>query len=1771
MIPPPPDAPPVFTDDPLQVGVTVVKALHITELRDAVNLVRARAGLAAASWAESVTPGVPIKAAHILELRTQLDQARTALGLPAASYSPPAPSIGASIRAAHVKEIRDYVKAMLGTTSSSDSAVARLDPANQTGGGGENPLSRNYNWGIPLVGLPGRGGLDLGLSLSYNSLVWTKRGSSSISFDDDGGFPSPGFRLGFPVIQPLYYNAEVGKYAFMLITPDGGHTELRQVNTSALYEAADSSHLLLDTAATMVLRTTDGTQLTFAWKGSDYQCTEIKDRNGNYLTINYDTSGRIDTVVDTLNRTINFNYDSNRLSTITQVWEGQSEPHVWASFAYENRTLQSNFPGLSVTPANNSPIQVLRQVTLDDGSRYEFEHTAWGQVWKISNFAAGGQILNFRAYNLPGDLPPHSDCPRFTERHDWAQNWNRSGPNGSSGLPAGAEQEVLTGVWTVPAAASWTMPDGSNQSGTLAQVTAADGTYNKIYFEGAAGTSTGWKRGLPSLVETYDSGNVRERQSVTAWTQDDTGLSYLLNPRVTETNVYDPAGNRARTTITYQTVTVGDGTSCKLPQDVTEFQANATTPLRRTHTDYNSTSPYTSRRIIGLVSEQTLYQVDPNTLAETLMSKVGFNYDGSIQGNDEPVHHDNANYSQAFTIGRANLSSVKRFDVNNTSLFTTSTITYNTAGATVASTDPLGHTTSVSYADNFSDGNNTRNTLAYPTTVTDADGFSSTAKYNFDLGAVTRTQSPPPAGQTVGAIKNFTYDSLARLQKVAIEFGGNADYSHTRFEYPISQNRVDSYSTIQEGLAEGHSFKIVDGHGRTIASASDHSPSTGGFSGQLILYDAMGRTIKQSNPTETSDNGTPPSQWVAAGDDDPANGGLGWLYTQQTYDWKGRPLVTTNTDGTTKEASYGGCGCAGGQVVTLTDEGTVDGGAPKRRQQKIYADVLGRTVKTEMLNWQGGSVYTATVNTYNARDQVTLVRQYAGVEGSETYQDTAMTYDGYGRLKTKHVPQQDAGVATTYNYNSDDTVSSVVDGRGANCAYGYNNRHQVTSVAHTLSGYSPINISYAYDAAGNRTLMSHSVNNVAQDSATYVYDQLSRLTSETRHLNALEGFSTQGNYSIGYSYTLGGELQSVTDPFNSTTNYSYDTAGRTSSVTGTYGGTNYNYATGVQYRAWGAVKAASFGDGSSETVPQFNSRLQPTQFRLMYGQSSSQRDDYSYYDDGRLKQFTDLDDTMAVVGQFHYMSRVYNYDQSARVKTVGPIPGTNVPPPFSASYGYDVFDNMTSRSGQYGLHPFASDSSTYTNNRRNGWTYDADGRLTTSADATTSSSRTWSYDAAGEKTSVAETVGSTTTTNTMAYDGDGQLVFESVASPSSTTSDYLIHSTGLGGAVLNRLDSSGANSITYVPANGLVAPMQQTYNGNPYVSWVHRDALGVQENSQAYDPLGNLIANEQPPTGGGSPTGPIYGPSYGGAGWGSFSNANNLTVGCTMDGAPASCDSVLRSINGGTATAVIFYNGSAASIPSLLGFMPMTTSHTTRSTSTTYHDSSGNAYPAYGVVYTTTISSTFVSIFGYDPGEPPQNRPRFDDSLGPPPPPVAVQRGIDQARNALQQNSLCRALFFGTNPLSLLNTYASNGLITSATSYPVAQPGGGIGSARFSSADIGAATSIAAGSLPPASPGGLRISANPITVNQNGFYYTGRDSGGVAVNTLIDRGFYGLSLADMRGAVILHELLHAAGRIPGDLSNPRQSQANSELVRRFCFPPNAPLARPSTSMTTTLR
>jgi hypothetical protein len=101
-----------FTNDPLVVSVTSIKAAHITEVRQAVNALRATAGLTASTFTDPVlSSSIKVKAIHLQELRTALSAARTSLGLPNASYTDPTLTAGTTlVKAAHVQELRTRLK-----------------------------------------------------------------------------------------------------------------------------------------------------------------------------------------------------------------------------------------------------------------------------------------------------------------------------------------------------------------------------------------------------------------------------------------------------------------------------------------------------------------------------------------------------------------------------------------------------------------------------------------------------------------------------------------------------------------------------------------------------------------------------------------------------------------------------------------------------------------------------------------------------------------------------------------------------------------------------------------------------------------------------------------------------------------------------------------------------------------------------------------------------------------------------------------------------------------------------------------------------------------------------------------------------------------------------------------------------------------------------------------------------------------------------------------------------------------------------------------------------------------------------------------------------------------------------------------------------------------------------------------------------------------------------------------------------------------------------
>jgi RHS repeat-associated protein len=699
--------------------------------------------------------------------------------------------------------------------------------------------------------------------------------------------------------------------------------------------------------------------------------------------------------------------------------------------------------------------------------------------------------------------------------------------------------------------------------------------------------------------------------------------------------------------------------------------------------------------------------------------------------------------------------------------------------------DALGRTTTtLSYTDSFSDGVN-RNTFAYPTTITDADGFQALTKYNFDFGATTWVQAPSPNAGQSAPTQTMTYDSAARTQQITNGVNG----AYVRYVYTTAGD-VQTYSTIQNGAGEAYSVTYLDGAGRVRATAADNPGSAGGYSAQFTFYDIMGRVSQQTNPAEINAAGIP------SGDD-----AAGWFSTLQSYDWKGRPLLTTNPDGTTRENTYGGCGCAGGQVTTIRDE--------RGRRRKLTLDVLGRLKQVDELNWDQ-TVYATTTYTYNVRDQLSTINQVG--------QTRSFTYDGYGRIQTRTTPEQGT---TTYSYFADDSVQTVTDARGATSTLSYNNRGLVTGITYGVpSGVAATpNVTFGYDAAGNRTSMTDGLGSVS-----YVYDQLSRLTSETRV------FSGLGSYALTYAYNLGSELTSITNQWGAQVGYSYDKLGRPTSVSGSgYAGVS-SYINSLSYRVFG-LKQISYSNGRTLSV-QYDNRMRPTQWNIPGVMGWNYAYNYFGENTGRVTYAQNLNDPT--------LDRSFDNDQVGRLQSsfTGSAARAHVgigsswlsDGPYAAHNNvYDVWGNPTSRTGWGGENQ--SFTATYSNNKRTDFSYDAAGNVTSAG------GQSFSYDATGQ----AATASSTTYLLQQYYDGDGLRVKKS----DNGTVIYYLRSSVLGGQVVAELDSSGMQR-GYVYLGEQLLAVQQ---GNA-VSWIHQDP--VVKSKRVTNSSGAVVSTLELDPGGGN-------------------------------------------------------------------------------------------------------------------------------------------------------------------------------------------------------------------------------------------------------------------------------------------------------------------------------
>lgn len=566
---------------------------------------------------------------------------------------------------------------------------------------------------------------------------------------------------------------------------------------------------------------------------------------------------------------------------------------------------------------------------------------------------------------------------------------------------------------------------------------------------------------------------------------------------------------------------------------------------------------YALRRIIGLPEKREVY--DGEGGQEKLLSKVTYEYDlggdllAAPEGNPASVAQHEAAYIGAGFTTRGNLSRIRRWDVsvengvsnaNNLFKSVASETGYNTLGSVVFTRDALGHRTSISYAD--SDGGAR---LAYPTTITDPDGFTSSTWYNYDMGAVTKNETPQPHGADARPAVTRFYDAAGRPSKVV-----GADGGYAGWVYGASGLFVKELTKVETDKDETFVMSVTDGAGGVVGVLREHPGEGTGYAASRSEYDPVNRVLRQYDPAEVSVNAGDLSDtlaWAPAGEDATPAGRAGWHHTSTAYDWKGRPLVTTHeADGSTFEYMYGGCGCAGGEVVTTRDE--------VGRRQRITHDVLGRPWKTQVITQQDKGdpfavganevAYSTETNTYDALDRVIEVREREEATGAE--QVTTTEYDGHGRLWKRHLPQYVANKFTTFVYNGDDTLATVTDPRDAVAAYSYEGTGVPSYAWRNMSRlYMYDHVGRVIDAGGN----TGGVITPSPYRGAYGYDAFGNMTSRSGtygyHTSQTDTSSYVNNRRQGWDYDAGGRVtHSTPDPANPSSSsertWTYDAAGR---------------------------------------------------------------------------------------------------------------------------------------------------------------------------------------------------------------------------------------------------------------------------------------------------------------------------------------------------------------------------------------------------------------------------------------------------------------------------------------------------------------------------------------------------------------------------------------------------------------------------------------------------
>ena len=417
------------------------------------------------------------------------------------------------------------------------------------------------------------------------------------------------------------------------------------------------------------------------------------------------------------------------------------------------------------------------------------------------------------------------------------------------------------------------------------------------------------------------------------------------------------------------------------------------------------------------------------------------------------------------------------------------TMTYDSFGNLITSTDARGNTTTTVYE---------TAPFAFPSRVISpstggVDHIVEYPGYDYRWGRVTTAKDEN------GQFTYYSYDDQGRLVGVQYPDGGDKTVEYYDNELPrrvVVKTRQDTGNTID-------TYSYYDGLLR-----KNYDVTRGGNLGSWVrsdwFFDEMGRNYFSKGPYYEGQGGS-----------------TSWQRT--TFDYRGRPTLIQSPD-----PEYGTVAIQyayNGFSTRITDP---DGAGKTDRQ-----DYLGRIYQVVEHADQNDIL---TDYEYNAAgDLLSVTNEYGHT--------TLIDYDTLGRKLAMNDP--DMG-HWSYSYDPNGNLLAQTDGKLQEITFGYDELNRLTSKNYATAEPA---VTYVYDQSINGIGRLSSVSNGQASTDYNEYDLMGRLVSETRTIVGAPATYTMGyrynlagqltkliypdGYEINYWYMFGTEyLYGVYDYFN---------------------------------------------------------------------------------------------------------------------------------------------------------------------------------------------------------------------------------------------------------------------------------------------------------------------------------------------------------------------------------------------------------------------------------------------------------------------------------------------------------------------------------------------------------------------------------------------------------------------------------------------------------------